>query len=175
MLELPSLVAAVLLMTPLMLAIGIMDMRTLRIPNRMVLMVVGVFFAVSLPLGLLGLPWGLPWDVFLWRIAYGVIAFGLALGLYSLAGGRVGGGDLKLIAALAPFLSGDSVGPFLLSYALVSVVGLMGFAIIRVAARGRTTGWAAFDQGFYFPAGLLLGLAMVIGLWARLAERLGWL
>lgn len=172
MLALPSLVTALALLVPLMAAIALSDLRRLRIPNRMVLLVFGVFLVTGAPLGLAGLDWGLPGDVFLWRIGYAVAVLAGAFLLYSVASAKVGGGDLKLIAAMAPFLSGDSLGGFLLIYVVVSLAGLVLHRLIRAGLRGRETGWKALDQSVYFPAGLLLGVALLVQLGFRLWARL---
>ena len=173
MLALPSLVAAVALMAPLIAAIVLSDLRTLRIPNRMVLVLFGIFLVTGLPLGLAGIDWGLPWDTFLWRIGYALAAFGVGFGLYVLAGGNVGGGDLKLIAAVAPFLSGSSVASYLLLVALIALGGLVLHWIVRKMLRGRQTGWESLDQNVYFPAGLALAVGLFVQLAVTLASRLG--
>lgn len=175
MFALPSLIAAVVLITPVLLAIAWHDLRRLKVPNRLVLAVVLCFLIVGFPGGLLGLEWGLPWEVFLKRLFYGVVAFFIGFGIHQIAGGNVGAGDLKLIAALVPFLASGSVLNFLLIYALASFAGLALFFLARMALRGRTSGWAALDQALYFPAGVLLGIAMIIQLATELATRLGYI
>ena len=87
----------------------------------------------------------------------------------------MGAGDLKLIAALAPFLSGANLVDFLLIYIAASVIGLGLFLAARAAIGRRKVGWKALEQGLYFPAGVLLGLSMAVSLLAEAAARFGWL
>jgi len=172
---LPSLIVIVALMVPLMVAIAISDLKTLRIPNRMVLAVFVIFLVTSLPGGPAGLDWGLPWETFLWRLAYAVLAFGAGFLLYIVAGGRVGGGDLKLIAAIAPFLYAGNLEGFLVSYAAVCLIGLLLHFMARKLVLSGDTGWRALDQTLYFPAGLALGIATTVVLTYELFQRLDWL
>ncbi|MEM1343324.1 MAG: prepilin peptidase [Pseudomonadota bacterium] len=159
-----GLIIVTAVMVPLMLTVAYLDLRYLRIPNWAVLGVVALFLGVGV--------WSLPLDVFLWRIAYGVIVLVVGFLLYNVAGSIVGAGDLKLIAALAPFLSGTTIGPYLLTYSLLSIVGLIVRAVVlRFVGRERNTGWQSIDQRGFFPAGLLLGLSIVIQLCAELSQR----
>jgi prepilin peptidase CpaA len=135
----------------------------LRIPNWCVLAVVGLFIVTGL--------WGLPLDLFAWRFLQGVIVLFVGFGLYSISGGRVGGGDIKLIAALTPFIAGPDVAFVLLIFAALSVIGLMLHRLVRGFLRGRKTGWAALDQKRFFPAGLLLGGTIMIYLVVQLVGR----
>ena len=148
--------------------IAYLDLRDMRIPNWSVLAVLGLFAAAALPV----LPWGLSWEVFLWRLGYAVGVFVLGFLLYSVAGGRVGAGDLKLLAALAPFLSADNLLGYALLYLLVSVLGLVLYLAARMIANGRETGFKGIDRRGYFPAGVLLGLAMAALLVLELSDRL---
>jgi prepilin peptidase CpaA len=167
MLSEPALALAVVLMLPLMLAITVIDVKHLRIPNWAVLAVFGAFLATG--------SWGLPVETFLWRLGYAAIVLVIGFGLYSVAQGYVGAGDLKLIAALAPFLSGANLVDFLLIYIAASVSGLGLFLAARAAIGRRKVGWKALEQGLYFPAGVLLGLSMAVSLLAEAAARFGWL
>lgn len=162
----PALLLAVALMVPLMLAITVIDVKQLRIPNWAVLAVFGAFLATG--------SWGLPLETFLWRLAYAAIVLAAGFALYSVAAGIVGAGDLKLLAALAPFLSGANLGSFLLIYIAASVIGLVLFLIARMLIGRRKVGWKALEQGLYFPAGVLLGVSMAVSLVGEAAGRFGW-
>ena len=152
-------------MVPLMLAIAYLDFRHLRIPNWSVLAVLGLFLATG--------SWGLPLDLFLWRLLYGVIALVAGFALYSVLSGQIGAGDLKLFAVLVPFLSGANWVDFLILYALLSIAGLLLYFTARKIVAGRTTGYRALDKRGYFPAGILLGLSMSGALLIELGERMG--
>ncbi len=163
MLSDPALILAIVLMAPLMAAILVIDTRDLRIPNWSVLAVIAVFLATG--------SWGLPFDVFLWRILYGVLALLAGFLVYNLAQGGIGAGDLKLLAALAPFLSAANLFDFAVVYALVSVVGTLAFWLIRRALRGREHRWKAFGPTIYFPAGVFIGVTITVVLIGEAAAR----
>lgn len=163
MMETQALMAATAAMAVLMGLAAWFDLKALRIPNWCVLAVVGVFIVTGL--------WGLPLELFAWRFLHGVIVLFVGFGLYSISGGRVGGGDIKLIAALTPFIAGPDVLFVLLVFALMSFAGLMVHRLVRGLLRGRKTGWAALDQKRFFPAGLLLGGTIMIYLGMELAGR----
>ena len=164
MMETQALIAATALMAVLMGIAGWFDLKSLRIPNWCVLAVVGLFIVTGL--------WGLPLELFAWRFLQGVIVLFVGFGLYSISGGRVGGGDIKLIAALTPFIAGSDVVFVLLVFAVLSFTGLMVHRLVRALLRDRKTGWAALDQKRFFPAGLLLGGTIMIYLGAQLVGRL---
>ena len=162
-----ALLLAVALMLPLMLAIMVIDLKQLRIPNWAVMGVFGAFLATG--------SWGLSLEIFLSRLAYAAIVLLLGFALYSVAKGIVGAGDLKLLAALAPFLSGANLGEFVLIYIAASFVGLALFFVARWFVGRRKIGWKALEQGLYFPAGVLLGVSMALALLGEAAARFGWL
>lgn len=139
------------------------DLKALRIPNWCVLVVLGIFLVTG--------PWGLPLDVFAWRLLHAVIVLMLGFGLYTISSGHVGGGDIKMIAALTPFVPGSAVGFVLLVFALLSLVGLIIHRLLRAMLRDRKTGWAALDQRRFFPVGLLLGGTIMIYLVVELLGR----
>jgi prepilin peptidase CpaA len=161
MMETQALMAATAAMAVLMGLAAWFDLKALRIPNWCVLAVVGVFIVTGL--------WGLPIDVFAWRFLHGVIVLFVGFALYSFSGGNIGGGDIKLIAALTPFIAGKDLLFVLLVFALLSFAGLMIHRLARALLRGRKTGWAAMDQKRFFPAGLLLGGTIMIYLGWQLA------
>ena len=163
MMETPALIAATAVMAVLMGLAGWFDLKALRIPNWCVLAVVGLFIVTGL--------WGLPLDVFAWRLLHGVIVLFVGFGLYSISGGNIGGGDIKLIAALTPFIAGKDLLFVLLVFAVLSFSGLLVHRLIRGLLRDRKTGWMALDQKRFFPAGLLLGGTIMIYLASQLAER----
>jgi prepilin peptidase CpaA len=163
MMETQALIAATAVMAVLMGLAGWFDLKALRIPNWCVLAVVALYIVTGL--------WGLPLDVFAWRFLYGVIVLFVGFGLYSISGGHVGGGDIKLIAALTPFIAGKDLLFVLMVFALLSFAGLMLHRFVRATLRDRKTGWAALDQKRFFPAGLLLGGTIMIYLGWQLAGR----
>ena len=163
MMETQALALATAAMAVLMAITAWFDLKALRIPNWCVLAVLGIFVVTGL--------WGLPLEVVGWRLLYALIVLVVGFGIYSLSDGRVGGGDVKMIAALTPFVPGSAVGFVLLVFALLSFVGLIIHRLIRAILRGRQTGWMALDQRRFFPVGLLLGGTIMIYLGYELAAR----
>lgn len=161
--ETSALAAATAAMAVLMAVTAWFDLKALRIPNWCVLAALGIFLVTGL--------WGLPLEVFAWRLLHGVIVLFLGFGLYMVAGGQVGGGDIKMIAALTPFIAGSDVGLVLVLFALLALVGLLVQRLARAMLRERKTGWAALDQRRFFPVGLLLGGTIMIYLGVELAGR----
>lgn len=158
-----ALLLAAALLLPVLGAICYFDVRYLRIPNPLVLGALAVFVATG--------SWGLPLDVFLMRLGYGVAVLAAGFALYQVAAGVVGAGDLKLMAALAPFLSGATVGPFLLGYMVFSVVGLMVLKAIRARAGEGPHGLRALNEDGHFPAGVVIALSMLVALGLEIAGR----
>jgi prepilin peptidase CpaA len=154
----PALWLAIAAMLPLMALCAWYDLKSLRIPNWLVLAVVAVFLSTG--------PWGLDFDVFVWRLAQGAAVLLVGFGLFT--AGFVGGGDAKMAAALAPFVAARDVLSVLLLYAVVTLVLLLALRLAMQFARHRTTGWMAVDQYArparerVFPMGLIFAITTVL-------------
>lgn len=162
----PALWLAIAAMLPLMALCAWYDLKSLRIPNWLVLCVLATFLATG--------AWGLPFETFLWRIAQGAVVLLVGFGLFSL--GAVGGGDAKMAAALAPFVAPRDIGSVLMLYAVVSLVLLLALRLAMQFARHRSTGWMAVDQYALpprervFPMGLIFAITIVVYLSASAAQ-----
>ncbi len=163
MMDFWALAIAVAGLVPLMVYVGLKDTKDLIIPNWTVLAVLGIFLATG--------SWGLPIETFLWRLLYGVLAFAAGLAIYNATQGGIGAGDLKLLAAFAPFLHRDILLAFLIVYLVVSVVGSIAFIVARRLLKGRAKGWKAFDNVLYYPAGVFIGLTITLVMVAELSAR----
>lgn len=128
--EQPAMSLAAAAVIPMLIYVMYSDLKDMRIPNMASL----VIFAAFVPLGL----WGLPIETFGWRVLHGAIAFFVAFGLFSVAPGVVGGGDLKLIVALVPYVPGDLLIVLAELWVVMSVVTLLLFVALRAGLRGRT-------------------------------------
>ncbi|EAU45690.1 prepilin peptidase [Salipiger bermudensis] len=138
---------------PICLYVCFTDMREMRITNQanlallLVYAVVGVFV--------------LPLDAYLWRYAH----FGVALvaGIALNAGGVMGAGDAKFIAAAAPFIH---VGDLRFLMALGAAVTLAAFLAHRIAKmtplRRLAPDWKSWSSGKRFPMGVALGGTLAI-------------
>ena len=163
MMETTPLIVALVAMTPLMVYVMWSDLKSLRIPNWVVLAVLGIFLVTGL--------WGLPLETFLWRLVHAAVFLAIGFAIFAVAGGKVGAGDMKLIAVLVPFIAGAHAMFVLLVYTIVTFAGLMIHRMIRAYLRGRKTGWLALDQQIYYPVGLILGVTILIYLGVEVADR----
>lgn len=127
------------------------DLSAMRISNRAVLALAGVFL-------LLG-PFLYPLDVYGWRVLTLVVV--LILGVLANALGAMGAGDAKFIAAAAPFVEpADAMLVLMLFCAML----LAGFATHRLARhsalRRLVPGWASWTRQDDFPMGFPLGATL---------------
>ena len=138
---------------PICLYVCFTDMRELRITNQAnlaLLLVYAVVGALVLPL-----------DAYLWRYAH----FGIALvaGMALNAGGIMGAGDAKFIAAAAPLIH---VGDLRFLMALGAAVTLAAFIAHRIAKltplRRLAPEWESWSSGKRFPMGVALGGTLAI-------------
>jgi len=135
------------------------DLREMRITNKTVLVLVGVFVVIGLV--------ALPFDQYLWRFAQlGIV---LLIGIVLNAAGTMGGGDAKFLAAAAPFVES---GDLILLGQIFAACLLAAVATQRIAKysglRRLAPHWINWDRGRLFPMGMALGgtLAMYLGLGA---------
>lgn len=142
---------ALALAGPLAALGGLWDLRRMRIPNWLN----GALALLFLPVAALTLS---P-EAALWRLAVaaGVLAAGYAL----FAAGRMGGGDVKMLAAAALWVPPGQAGAamFLLSVAL-----LAGLALVLGARRlaPADTRWRGLSRhARRFPMGVSIGAALV--------------
>lgn len=138
------------LLVPLLAVLGWVawtDLRARRIANAAVVALLALW---PLHLGLLGRP--SPW----WSgPAAGLLLLGFGLLLWHLR--LVGGGDVKLAAAMACFTGLDGVGGFLLDTALIG-----GLLALFVLAADRTAPMLVVLAGRLAPAPLAGRLAAVL-------------
>lgn len=94
----------VLSVFPIMLvAAGIGDFLTMRIPNWLTGAMVVLFFVVALIAGM-------PWQIMMWHVLAGVAV--LAVGILLFFTIRFGGGDAKMLAAGALWVGLKGLAPF---------------------------------------------------------------
>ena len=148
--EIDSLTALVLAIPaiPLSLYTCWSDLRGMRIPNGTVLLLAGAFVVLG--------PFLMPFETYLWRLAQlGVM---LVLGIHANAGGLVGAGDAKFVAAAAPYIA---AGDLRFVLALFTANLLAAFATHRLAKhsglRRLAPDWESWSRGRDFPMGLALG------------------
>lgn len=129
------------------------DLSTMKIPNKAVLSLVGVFALVGLIV--------LPLPEYAWRWTHlGVV---LLVGFVMSSLGLLGAGDAKFAAAMAPFVALPDAGRFLMLMAAVTLAAFVIHRLLRAtpAIRVRTPDWESWTRGRQFPLGLALGPGLI--------------
>jgi len=113
------------------------DLSSLRIPNWIPAGIAGLFALFAL---------GLPLDDILWRVLASIVVLVGAAGLF--AWGKLGGGDVKLLAAISLWVGW---GPLL--FDLLLAISLLGavVSLLVLAFRSRTVSTLFHGKG-YHPA-----------------------
>ncbi|MGF1551383.1 MAG: prepilin peptidase [Paracoccaceae bacterium] len=106
------------------------DLKHMRIPNVVCLLI----FLVFIPTGLAGLPI----ETFGWRLAHAAIAFVVGYAFFTVTDGAIGAGDIKLAVALTPYVSAAGLPALAELYIIASVLTLVVFVGLRAGLRGRT-------------------------------------
>ena len=129
------------------------DLAFMRITNVTVIALAAVFVLIG--------PIALPFDSYLWHLLAMVVA--LVVGIFMNAGGLMGAGDAKFIAAAAPFVAlGDAA-----TLAFIFAATLLGAfvthrAIMYSPLRRLAPDWQSWHTGKKFPMGLALGGTLAI-------------
>ena len=176
MLDSPAMWTAFAAMTPLMLYTAWNDIRTLTIPNWIPIAVTGIYVVTGI--------WGLPFDTFLRGLAAGVIVLAIFFAFYSfldwLGVNSIGGGDLKLFAALVPFVFLRDTLEVMIIYTITIFVFTFAFLTVW-GFRRNSTGLASIDQSgkkvlkVASPFGVALGITAIIYLGRQVGRMEGWL
>lgn len=146
-----------LIFLPFVVPIGIWvawsDMKFMKIPNKAVIALFGVFVVVGLV--------ALPLEAYLWSwaSAVGVLVLGFVLNMAR----AMGAGDAKFLAAMAPFADPGDLS-FLVM--LMAAMLLAAFATHRVfraipGVRAQLPDWESWTHQ-KFPMGLALGTTLIL-------------
>ncbi len=126
------------------------DLKFLKIPNMLSILLALSFVIVGVLV--------LPIEEYLWRLLVGVAAFTIGFLIYTT--GTIGGGDIKFIAAMLPFVAITD----LLAFAfLISIMSLAGVASHKLVGKLKLApdGWKSWNSGRKFPFGFSLAGALV--------------
>lgn len=134
---------------PVCLFVAWCDMKFMRIPNKTVLLLIGIFALIGL--------FALPLMDYAWRWVHLLVVLGI--GFVVASAGLVGAGDAKFAAAMAPFIA---VGDLALVLTLFAAILLGAFVTHRTAraipaVRRATPDWESWTRKRDFPMGLALG------------------
>lgn len=142
------------LLTPVLLLTIFSDLRRMRIPNSYSLIALASFAAFAL--------FAPPNDLTL-RIVAAAIVF--AVGFAGFSFRLLGGGDVKILAALMLFIPSQTLVLFgnVLSASLL--VGVLTVLLLRRIPVAAGSGWTGIWGGARFPMGLSIGLAGLAHPW----------
>lgn len=136
------------------------DARELRIPNRLSLALLVLFFPTALVAGI-----GI--EVLAWHLIAGVALLVLGFGLFAL--GLFGGGDAKLMSACALWVGWDQIGYFALWVVIVG--GVLSLLVILLRkGLGLWPNWLVsraqglFEPGKAVPYGIAISAGALIQL-----------
>jgi prepilin peptidase CpaA len=96
------------------------DLKYMKIPNILVLLMAGAFVVSG--------PFLLDFDIYLWRLFGGFIVLVIGFVLFSIGG--FGGGDAKFGAAMALFVDHTHIASFLLLLAMFALLGVVTHRIV---------------------------------------------
>lgn len=132
-----------------------MDLLTMKIPNRLSALTVLAFFPLALLAGL-----G-PWAI-LWHVAAGLGV--LALGVLLFIPGWFGGGDAKLMAAIALWIGPENLFPYIFWVAMAGGMIATAFSSARsVPLPGVLLGEAWALRLHRADSGIPYGIALAAG------------
>ena len=144
-------VLPLVLLTPVLCAVAWSDLRHLRIPNRLVGVALGLF-VLCIPL--------LTGSEVAWRLGAALVVF--ALGTLAFALRLVGGGDVKMLAALMLFVPSQTWNVFGYGLSLALVAGVLVVLALRAAPVLRNADLAVIRARGKFPMGISLALAGIL-------------
>lgn len=147
-LPVPSALLPLILLAPVLLAVGYFDLRYMRIPNALSLVALAIF-ALCTALA--------PPDDLLFRLGAAAAVF--ALGFVAFALGLLGGGDVKILACLVLFVPVAGLAHFAQHFALALSLGITVLLALRRVPALQRSDWRGFSERRGFPMGIAIALA----------------
>ena len=138
----------------LLVAVIYFDLRIMRLPNLLSLLMLALFVA--------GVAWTLPWGALAWRVV--IAGLVLVAGMAANAAGWLGGGDVKVLSALLLFIPVGALLPFAFVFCLAMIGGILLVLALRRA--GGLPGWVGLQPSGRYPMGVSIGAAGLIFLLA---------
>jgi prepilin peptidase CpaA len=138
---------------PIAIWVGWSDMKSMKIPNKAVMAMVGVWVLFG---------WLChSWQAWGWGFALGAIV--LVVGFVMSNFRMLGAGDAKFAAAMAPFFTGGQTVTVLMVVASCLIGAVVLHRILRAipAVRTATPDWVSWTH-HKFPAGLAVGGMSII-------------
>lgn len=89
----------------------------------------------------------------------------LVVGIAANAARLLGGGDVKVLAALVLFFPPDDLLRFAFVFCLCMIVGILLLLPIRRALRSASPSWRGLQENRKYPMGVSIGMAGLICLY----------
>jgi len=142
----------------LVLAAGVSDILTMRIPNWLNIVIALAFFPMALATGM-------PGDAILWHCLGAVAILAVGFGLFS--AGFIGGGDAKLFAAASLWIGWEQL-PLLLVFTAIAggvlAIVVQAWCLFRLEGEIHEVGWAKrlFGRKIDLPYGIAIAAGTVL-------------
>ena len=137
---------------PISIWVAWSDLATMKIPNKAVLALMGVFFVVGLI--------AFPFETWAWQWLHFVIV--LAVGFVLTVVGLMGAGDAKFAAAAAPFILATDSFNVVAILVISTVFGFVSHRLARISPLRRLVpNWVSWERTRQFPMGYPLALTLV--------------
>lgn len=140
-----------ILTSPILVAVAYCDLRFMRIPNVLSLLILAIFVISSLvnpPVDLLA------------RIFVAAAVFGL--GFVAFCARILGGGDVKILAALTLLVPLHSLGIFAYIFSAAMLVGIAAILTLRRLPIAAGHSWKSISGSTRFPMGVSIALAGIV-------------
>ena len=138
---------------PIAIYISWNDMRSMKITNKSVLVLM-IAYAV------LG-PFAFGLEMYLWQWLHFPVVLVVCMLLWNLR--VMGGGDAKMIAAMAPFFVVSDLELILRLFAASLISALIVHSIFRFTPLKRPVAeWKSWNAGKYFPKGFPLSVTLLL-------------
>lgn len=137
---------------------AVYDLLTLTIPNKLSLALVGAF-------GLGALATGMPVEAVLVHCAVALAVFAVCFGLFAV--GALGGGDAKLLPAVALWFGAAGALPFLLATIMAGgalALAVLVFRQVMLPAHALRHGWVSrlHDRSHGIPYGVAIAAGALL-------------
>ncbi len=142
------------LLTPVLIAVGYCDLRYMRIPNPLVYtaLVLFAFTAPFLPLADVGM-----------RLLAATVVFLIGFGLFALR--LLGGGDVKMLAALMLFIPPQSIALYGYVFSFSMALGIIAILILRRIQIAGSGHWVSMQAAGQFPMGISIAFSGIAHAW----------
>jgi len=137
---------------PIAIWVAWSDMATMKIPNKAVLALIGVYLVIGLI--------ALPFTQWAWQLAHFAVILGITFVMSAL--GLMGAGDAKFAAAAAPFVMLDDSINLLALLAIWTFFGFVSHRLARISPiRKLVPHWESWERTRDFPMGYPLAGTLV--------------